>query len=51
MFECEVHLSAPGGARGPSPRPVPPIPGSMATQVVQICHEGPDRAGALEENR
>ena len=52
MFECEVHVSAlGGGVQGPSSRPVPPIPGSMAAQFVQICCKGPDRAGAPEKNR
>mgnify|MGYP006879801971 CR=1 FL=1 len=34
-----------------APRPAPPIPGSMAAQVVQICCKGPDRVGAPEKNR
>ena len=37
-----------GGAQGPSPRPVLPIPGAAAALFIQICHKCPDRAGAPE---
>ena len=68
-FECEVHVWAPGDARGlgiavPDPhRNIPDAPcassasglgalvQSTGGSVVQICHKGPDRAGAPEENR
>ncbi len=51
-FECEVHVSAPGG-RPPRPPPGPrrPSQGPATAQVVQICCKGPDRAGAPKEKR
>ena len=54
----ELHFrvrSAPLGVRGAptavAVRPVTPLPGTAAAQVVQICCKVPDRAEVHEENR